>query len=621
MKIIRKPDWLKIKIGSGENFKHVKQLVEDNRLHTICSSGKCPNIGECWNRGTATLMILGDICTRSCKFCATKTGKPLPPDPEEHRKVARSIEILKLKHVVITSVDRDDLPDFGAGHWAETIRTCKAVNPDTIIEVLVPDFQAKTDLLDIVAGAHPDIISHNMETVRRLTPQVRSKADYESSLSVLKYVSGKGLLTKSGFMVGLGETQEEIIATIKDIYNAGCRILTIGQYLQPTPSHLPVEEFIHPEAFSGYKKFALELGFHQVESGPLIRSSYMAEQSFASNSSKIPKMQQKVSLTLLHTFRIEVKAEHFLEVSDKAQFPEVFKMNLAEPVFILGAGSNVLFRHDFSGTILHIHNKGIRKMHERGSFVYVSASAGEEWDSFVEGCCRNGWYGLENLSLIPGTVGASPVQNIGAFGVEAGDLISRVEIFDRHNLTFQWVDAEECQFGYRDSRFKHDWAGRYIVTEVEFRLNLNPVINLSYDALNKALADHDEITPHIIRETVIAIRKSRLPEIDELGNAGSFFKNPVVSMQLFETIQKKFPQVIYYPVDENQVKLAAGWLIEQAGMKGRRHGNAGVHEKQALVIVNHGGATSSEVIELSEIIENTVQERFDVKLEREVIIL
>lgn len=621
MNKIRKPDWLKIKIGSGENYRQVRQLVEKNQLHTICSSGKCPNIGECWGNGTATLMILGDICTRSCKFCATKTGQPKPPDKNEPVKVGRTVHILKLRHVVLTSVDRDDLFDYGATHWAETIRKCREMNPETIIEVLVPDFNADEKCLDMVVLSQPDIISHNIETVSRLTSQVRSKADYNTSLKVLRFFSEKGLHTKSGFMVGLGETSEEIYQTILDLFYAGCSILTIGQYLQPTAMHLPVEEYIHPETFAGYKKYALDLGFQQVESGPLVRSSYMAEKSFSSIITKFPEIQKKVSLKNFHTFRIHIKTDFFVEITHKMQLPGLFSQKIAEPLFILGSGSNVIFRNDYKGTVIHIRTRGIRKIREQENDVFVSASAGELWDDFVEKCCFSGWYGLENLSLIPGTVGASPVQNIGAFGIEAGELISRVEIFDRNDLTFHWLDAEECKFGYRDSRFKHDWSDRYIVTEVEFKLNLKPVITLNYEALKIALDGHEEITPLRIRDTVIEIRKSRLPEVDELGNAGSFFKNPVVSIELFEEIHQKYPGVIHYSFDETHVKLAAGWLIENAGWKGKRHGNAGVYEKQALVLVNHGNASPDDVIDLAEMITHSVFKKFGVQLEREVQII
>jgi len=282
MKIRRKPDWLKVKISNGEHFSQVKKLVEENNLHTICVSGKCPNISDCWSRGTATLMILGDVCTRACKFCATKTGKPLDVDENEPVKIARTVNILKLKHVVITSVDRDDLPDYGASHWAKTIEKVKSLNPDTIVEVLVPDFQGISEFLKIVTDAKPDIISHNIETVERLTPLIRSKADYKTSMQVLSFFASQGLKTKSGCMLGLGETYNEVLQTIKDMYANGCTILTLGQYLQPTQAHHPVIEYVHPDIFAEYKQFAYNVGFKQVESTPLVRSSYMAEQSFQS---------------------------------------------------------------------------------------------------------------------------------------------------------------------------------------------------------------------------------------------------------------------------------------------------------------------------------------------------
>lgn len=280
MKIVRKPEWLKIRLPKGEKYSEVKQLVEDNKLHTICSSGKCPNISECWSKGTATLMILGDICTRACKFCATKTGKPLPPDLNEPLKIARTVNILKLKHVVITSVDRDDLPDFGAQHWAETIIEVKKMNPETIVEILIPDFQGNEESMDLITQAKPDIIAHNLETVRSLTPKVRSKADYYKSLKVLNTFSDEGFVTKSGIMLGLGETIQEVEQTMLDLISVGCQIITLGQYLQPTPSHLEVVEYVHPDTFALLKEKAYEIGFKQVESGPLVRSSYMAEQSF-----------------------------------------------------------------------------------------------------------------------------------------------------------------------------------------------------------------------------------------------------------------------------------------------------------------------------------------------------
>jgi len=279
--IKRKPEWLKIKLSTNENYSKVKHLVENNDLHTICSSGKCPNISECWGKGTATLMILGDVCTRSCKFCAVKTGKPSRPVKNEPKKIANTTRILKLKHVVITSVDRDDLNDYGAEQWAKTIHEVRKQNQNTIIEVLIPDFKNRENLLKMVFDAKPDILGHNLETVKRLTPVVRSKANYQNSLNVLKLSSRYGLITKSGIIVGLGETKEEVVECMKDIRNAGTTIMTIGQYLQPTPQHLPVKEYIHPDIFNEFKEIGLNMGFKQIESAPLVRSSYMAEQSFS----------------------------------------------------------------------------------------------------------------------------------------------------------------------------------------------------------------------------------------------------------------------------------------------------------------------------------------------------
>ena len=273
----RLPPWLKMKRASGENYSIVKNLVADNHLHTICTSGNCPNIGECWNSGTATFMILGNICTRACKFCATVTGKPLPPDSGEPDRLADAIKILNLKHCVLTSVDRDDLPDAGASHWAETIKRVKEVNPSVTLECLIPDFDGKPENIQKVIDASPEVISHNIETIRRLTPQIRTKAGYERSLGVLSYISGKGKTAKSGFMLGLGETENEVLETIKDIHDSGCKILTIGQYLQPAFDFMEAVEYISPEKFEEYRIFALKTGLQFVESGPLVRSSYHAE--------------------------------------------------------------------------------------------------------------------------------------------------------------------------------------------------------------------------------------------------------------------------------------------------------------------------------------------------------
>jgi lipoic acid synthetase len=276
-----KPDWLKIKLPKGTNYTQVKSLVQKYHLHTICTSGKCPNMGECWAAGTATLMILGDICTRSCKYCATQTGKPLPPDENEPSNVAESIRLMGLKHAVLTSVDRDDLPDKGAGHWVKTIREIKRVNPQITIEVLIPDFDGKPELIMQVVAAKPDIISHNLETVRRLTPLVRSRAKYDVSLGVLQTIAQAGVTPKSGIMLGLGETRAEVLETMDDLLAAGCKVLTIGQYLQPTKMNLPVEEYVHPDVFDEYRKIGLEKGFRFVESAPLVRSSYHAEKHIA----------------------------------------------------------------------------------------------------------------------------------------------------------------------------------------------------------------------------------------------------------------------------------------------------------------------------------------------------
>lgn len=278
-KVTRKPSWLKIKLHEGAEYAEIAKLVKENNLHTICSSGKCPNQAECWSRRTATLMILGDICTRACKFCATMTGKPLPVDRNEPIKVARSIKIMGLKHCVITSVDRDELPDEGANHWAETVNKINELNPETTVEVLIPDFNLKKELIDIVLEAAPDIVGHNIETVERLTPEVRTRAQYRRSLDVLRYIASKGAKTKSGLMLGLGETDKEVKQTIDDLADCGCSIITIGQYLQPTSAHWPVAEYVHPDKFAEYKEYALSRGIAYVESAPLVRSSYMAEKA------------------------------------------------------------------------------------------------------------------------------------------------------------------------------------------------------------------------------------------------------------------------------------------------------------------------------------------------------
>lgn len=280
---IRKPEWLKISIGANERYTDTKRIVESHCLHTICSSGRCPNMGECWGKGTATFMIGGDICTRSCKFCNTQTGKPLALDTNEPTNVAQSIALMKLSHAVITSVDRDDLPDLGAAHWAHTIREIKRLNPETTIEVLIPDFQGRAELVDKIIEAQPEIISHNMETVKRISPSIRSAANYTTSLRVIHQIAESGITAKSGIMAGLGETPEEVEELMDDLFAAGCRILTIGQYLQPTHKHVSVTQYITPEQFAAYKETGLRKGFEQVESAPLVRSSYHAEKHIQFN--------------------------------------------------------------------------------------------------------------------------------------------------------------------------------------------------------------------------------------------------------------------------------------------------------------------------------------------------
>ena len=274
---IRKPNWLKVKLPTGEAYKNVRGITKSHNLHTICESGNCPNMGECWGAGTATFMILGNICTRSCGFCNVMTGRPLAVDVLEPKKVAQSIKLMKVKHAVITSVDRDDLADGGASIWVETINEIRKANPSTTMETLIPDFKGRLKDIQPIIDAAPEVVSHNMETVRRLTKKVRIQAKYDRSLDTLRYLNEGGIKTKSGVMLGLGETEEEIVETMHDLRAVGVSILTLGQYLQPSKKHLPVVEFITPKQFDKYKEIGLSLGFQHVESSPLVRSSYHAE--------------------------------------------------------------------------------------------------------------------------------------------------------------------------------------------------------------------------------------------------------------------------------------------------------------------------------------------------------
>jgi len=273
-----KPKWLRVKLPTGKKYTELRGLVDKYDLHTICTSGSCPNMGECWSEGTATFMILGNVCTRSCGFCGVKTGRPQSVDWDEPEKVARSIKLMKIKHAVITSVDRDDLKDMGSIIWAETIKAIRRMNPETTLETLIPDFQGNERNIDRIIEVHPEVVSHNMETVKRLTREVRIQAKYERSLGVLKYLKDQGMTrTKSGIMLGLGEREDEVIQTLHDLRSVDLDIVTIGQYLQPSKKHLPVKQFITPDQFKKYEEIGLDLGFRHVESGALVRSSYKAQ--------------------------------------------------------------------------------------------------------------------------------------------------------------------------------------------------------------------------------------------------------------------------------------------------------------------------------------------------------
>ncbi|MEE3145584.1 MAG: lipoyl synthase [Bacteroidota bacterium] len=274
---ISKPRWLRVKLPTGESYREVRRLVDQHKLHTICESGSCPNMGECWGEGTATFMILGNICTRSCGFCAVKTGRPNAVDLKEPERVAESVKLMKVKHAVLTSVDRDDLKDGGSIIWVQTVESIRRSSPSTTLETLIPDFAGKWDNLQRIIDVAPEIVSHNLETVRRLTKAVRIQAKYDRSLELLFRLKKGGMKTKSGVMLGLGESSDEVIETMEDLRNVKVDILTLGQYLQPTPKHLPVADFITPEKFLEYKELGLKMGFKYVESGPLVRSSYRAE--------------------------------------------------------------------------------------------------------------------------------------------------------------------------------------------------------------------------------------------------------------------------------------------------------------------------------------------------------
>lgn len=294
---LKKPNWLRVKLPIGESYKHVRGLVDTHKLHTICESGNCPNMGECWGAGTATFMILGNICTRSCGFCAVATGRPEAVDWDEPQRVAEAIHLMKVKHAVITSVDRDELKDGGSIIWYNTIEAVKGLNPDTTLETLIPDFQGRPDQVQRIIQAAPDVVSHNMETVERMTRQVRIQAKYRRSLEVLRLLKEGGMRTKTGIMLGLGETKEEVIQSMEDLVGVGCDVLTLGQYLQPTKKHLPVQRFVHPDEFAELREIGYELGFDYVESGPLVRSSYHSEKHVIPGYGKNKWKEEKEMMT------------------------------------------------------------------------------------------------------------------------------------------------------------------------------------------------------------------------------------------------------------------------------------------------------------------------------------
>jgi len=295
---LKKPNWLRVKLPTGENYRHVRGLVDDHKLHTICESGNCPNMGECWGAGTATFMILGNTCTRSCGFCAVATGRPDAVDWDEPQRVAEAIHLMKVKHAVITSVDRDELKDGGSIIWYNTIKAVKALNPDTTLETLIPDFKGEKENIQRVIEAAPEVVSHNIETVERLTRRVRIQAKYWRSMEVIRTLKEGGMRTKSGIMLGLGETKEEVVQTIKDLKDNGCDVITIGQYLQPTKKHLPVHRFVHPDEFAELREIGYELGLDYVESGPLVRSSYHSERHVIAGYGKNEWLKQKELMSL-----------------------------------------------------------------------------------------------------------------------------------------------------------------------------------------------------------------------------------------------------------------------------------------------------------------------------------
>jgi lipoic acid synthetase len=310
---VKKPSWLRVKLPIGESYKHVRGLVDTHKLHTICESGNCPNMGECWGEGTATFMILGNTCTRSCGFCAVATGRPDPLDWDEPQRVAEAINLMRVKHAVITSVDRDEIKDGGSVIWYNTIKAVKALNPDTTLETLIPDFKGQAENIQRVIDAAPEVVSHNMETVERLTRQVRIQAKYRRSLEVLKILKRGGMRTKTGIMLGLGEKKEEVVQSMEDLVAAGVDVLTLGQYLQPTAKHLPVQRFVHPDEFAELREIGYSIGFDYVESGPLVRSSYHSERHVIKGYGREKWMKEKELAEQDSLLLPALLASHFAE--------------------------------------------------------------------------------------------------------------------------------------------------------------------------------------------------------------------------------------------------------------------------------------------------------------------
>lgn len=516
----RLPSWLKMQRASGESYTLVKRLVEENNLHTICTSGNCPNIGECWNAGTATLMILGDICTRSCKFCGTATGRPSPPDRDEPGKVAEVVRKMKLRHCVITSVDRDDLDDGGAAHWAETIRCIRSGNPGVTIETLIPDFRGRITDIDKVIDAGPDVISHNVETVRRLTPEIRSVAGYDVSLGVLKHISSRGRRAKSGFMLGLGEREDEVIETLSDLRRAGCSIVTIGQYLAPSLRHMPVKEYIRPEKFEYYRMRAIEAGFDFVESNPLVRSSFHAEKHVSdgpvikSITDNRPGDNRLSGMTPQHNEKVKVVFDDLgiRDYKDTWEYQEgFFNAIVAEKNGRAPAGEHTPNRLIFVEHN-HVYTLGKSGSEQNLLLNYLQLKARDAAFYRIDRGGDITYHGPGQLVGYPifdleqmgiglrqyiTLLEESVVQCIAGFGIKGGRL---------QGATGVWIDPETpskarkiCAIGVRASRH---------VTMHGFALNVNT--DLSYFNHINPCGFTDKGVTSIARETGLAVEMSEI---------------------------------------------------------------------------------------------------------------